>query len=255
VGPRAGDRVKAQGTHPTVIEAAQALGHIPEDKANPARWKGHLDHLLPPAKKLGVRGHHAAMPYTDLPAFWTKLTELDTTASRALMLLVLTCARTSETLGMTWDEVSFADAVWRVPPSRMKMGVEHLVPLSEQALAVLSVQMAGRGKNPFVFPGKPRQPLSTMALAMLLRRMRVSDVATVHGMRSAARSWMADQGVAFELAEACLAHTTGGVVAAYQSSPMVERRRPTMQAWADHVTGKANANVIPIKVRAPIRRA
>jgi integrase len=248
---------KFRGRLEKVIDAARALGHIPEDRANVARWKGHLDHLLPKRQRL-VRGHHRAMPYADLPAFWTKLAEIDTTASRALMFVILTCARTSEVLHMTWDEVSFADAVWRVPASRMKMQKPHDAPLSEQALAILSVQMAGMGKNPFVFPGKPRKPLSSRTLAMLLRRMGVSDVTTVHGMRSAARSWMADNGVEFELAESALAHTVGNsVVQAYQRSSMLDRRRPLMQSWSDFVTGEANANVnvIPIKVRAPHRRA
>jgi hypothetical protein len=91
--------------------------------------------------------------------------------------------------------------------------------------------------------------LSSMTLAMLLRRMGVSGVTTVHGMRSAARSWMADQGIAFELAEACLAHTTSGVVAAYQRSSLLEPRRPLMQSWSDFVTGKSDANVVPLKRR------
>jgi integrase len=247
---------RLRGRLESVIDMARALGHIDEDKANPARWKGHLDHLLPPAKKLGVRGHHAAMPYADLPAFWTRLVEIDTTASRALMFTILTCARTSEVLLATWDdEISFADAVWRVPASRMKMGKPHDVPLTEEALAILSVQMGG--KSPYVFPGgRPRQPLSTMAMSMLLRRLGVD--ATVHGFRSSARSWMADQGVAFELAEACLAHTTSGDVAAYQRSSLLEPRRPLMQSWSDFVTGKADANVVSIskpRIRAPYRRA
>jgi integrase len=121
-------------------------------------------------------------------------------------------------------------------------------------LHLLAGQMGRGGKN-FVFPGgRPRQPLSTMAMAMLLRRLGVD--ATVHGFRSSARSWMADEGVAFELAEACLAHATGGVVAAYQRSPMVERRRPTIQAWSDFVCGKDDAKIVPLKgrVRAPLRR-
>jgi integrase len=203
---------KFRGRLESVIDMARALGHIDEDKANPARWKGHLDHLLPKRQRL-TRGHHRALPYTDLPAFWTKLAEIDTTASRALMFTILTCARTSEVLHATWDdEIELASATWRVPASRMKMQKPHDVPLSDAALAILGDQLAGRGKNPFVFPGKPQKPLSGMTLAMLLRRMGVSDVATVHGMRSAARSWMADQGVAFELAEACLAHPTRGVV-------------------------------------------
>ena len=105
--PETGSRLR--GRIEAVIDMARALGHINADRANPARWRGHLDHLLPPAKKLGVRGHHAAMPYADLPAFMAKLAEIDTTASRALAFTILTCARTSETLGMTWDEVDFPD--------------------------------------------------------------------------------------------------------------------------------------------------
>jgi integrase len=140
----------------------------------------------------------------------------------------------------------------------MKMGKPHDVPLSEQALRILGDQMVGRGKNPYVFPaGRPRQPLSAMAMAMLMRRMGAGEF-TVHGFRSAARSWMADNGVESELAEACLAHTVGNaVVQAYQRSSMSERRRPLMQAWSDFVTGEANANVVALKgrVRALHRRA
>ena len=156
---------------------------------------------------------------------------------------------------MTWDEVSFPGEVWRVPASRMKMQKPHDVPLSEQTLRLLADQMGHRGKNQFVFAGRPRQPLSTMAMSMLLRRMGID--ATVHGFRSAARSWMADQGVAFELAEACLAHTTSGIVAAYQRSSLLEPRRPLMQAWSDFVCGKDHAKVVPLKgrIRAPLRPA
>ena len=243
---------RLQGRIQSVLEAAQALGHIDEDKANPARWKGHLDKLLPKRQRL-TRGHHRAMDYRALPEFMAQLAEINTVASRALMFTILTCARTSEVLHATWDdEISFADAVWRVPASRMKMGKPHDVPLTEEALAILSVQMEGRGRNPYVFPGgRPRQPLSTMAMSMLLRRLNAD--ATVHGFRSSARSWMADQGVAFELAEACLAHTTSGNAAAYQRSSLLEPRRPLMQRWSDFVTGKANDNVVALKGRAHAR--
>jgi integrase len=114
-----------------------------------------------------------------------------------------------------------------------------------------------RQRDQIVFPGKPRQPLSSMAMAMLMRRMGVGEF-TVHGFRSAARSWMADTGVEFSLAEAALAHAVGNaVVQAYQRSSMLERRRPLMQSWADFVCGKTGDNVVPIKhrVRAPLRRA
>ena len=238
---------RLRGRIESVIDAARALGHIPEDKANPARWKGHLDHLLPRAKKLGVRGHHAAMPYADLPAFMAKLADMPGVASRALAFSVLTCARTGETLGMTWDEVDFDNKVWRVEASRMKMQKPRDVPLSPAAIAILRAQEAGRGHSPHVVPGRPMRPLSNMALAMLMRRLGAGEF-TVHGMGSAARSWMADNAVPFELAEACLAHSVGNAeVAAYQRSSMLERRRPTMQAWADFVCGSEVSNVLPLR--------
>jgi hypothetical protein len=114
---------RLRGRIEVVLDAARARGHIAADRANPARWKGHLDKLLPKRKRL-TRGHHAAMPYADLPAFWTTLAEINTTASRALMFTILCASRTSEVLHMTWDEISFADEIWRVPASRMKMGCQ-----------------------------------------------------------------------------------------------------------------------------------
>ena len=249
--PETGSRLR--GRIEAVIDMARALGHIDADRANPARWKGHLDHLLPPAKKL-ARGHHAAMPYDQLPELMARLAETPGVASRALTFTILTCARTSEVLHATWDEISFADAIWRVPASRMKMQKPHDVPLSEQALRLLGDQMGHRGKSVYVFPGRPRQPLSAMAMAMLLRRMGVD--ATVHGFRSSARSWMADVGTPFELAESALAHTVGNaVVQAYQRSSMLERRRPLMQSWANFVIGSTGDNVVALKSRAPHRRA
>ena len=127
----------------------------------------------------------------------------------------------------------------------------HEVPLSNRAAEILREQLARRssdgfGDHPFVFEGdRPRRGLSNMALLMLLRRLKVG--VTAHGFRSAFRSWCADTGVAFEVAEACLAHSSSSVVAAYQRSAMVERRRPVMEAWALHVGGETSANVVPFR--------
>jgi integrase len=137
----------------------------------------------------------------------------------------------------------------------MKMQREHSVPLSEAALRIIADQMGHRGKSAFAFPGgRPRQPLSNMALSMLLRRLEID--ATVHGFRSSARSWMADNGVEFELAEACLAHVVGNsVVQAYQRSSMLERRRPLMERWAKFLSGETDAKVVHLKhrIRRPLR--
>ena len=226
---------------------AALAGHIDADKPNPARWKGWLDHMLPNPNKVGKpRQHHRAMPDDQLPSFMARLAMLDTVASQALQFTILTCVRTSEALNVTFDEINFETKVWSIPASRMKMGKPFEVPLSDQAISILRAQEALRGANPFVFPGRPMRPLSAMSLLMLLRRMKI-DV-TVHGFRSSARSYMADTGVAFELAEAALAHTVGNaVVQAYQRSSMLERRRPIMLAWAKYVCGATTANVVQLR--------
>jgi integrase len=115
--------------------------------------------MLPKPKKLGARGHHAAMRYAELAAFMAQLAETEGAAASALAFTVLTVARSGETLGATWDEIDFKAATWIVPASRMKMGKPHSVPLSDAALDILLSQETARGKNPYVFPGgRPRQP-------------------------------------------------------------------------------------------------
>jgi integrase len=243
---------RLRGRIEAVLDAARARNHIDADKANCARWKGHLAKLLPKPRKL-TRGYHAAMDYRDLPAFMAKLAETPGVASLALTFTVLTCVRTGEALGATWDEIDFPTATWTIPKERMKMAKPHDVPLSDAAVAILRAQEIRRtDRNDHVFPGQPMRPLSNMAMAMLLRRIGAGD-STVHGFRSAARSWMADQGVAFELAEACLAHQVGNaVVQAYQRSSMLERRRPIMSAWAQFLSGTNADNVMPI---VPLRQS
>jgi integrase len=245
---------RLRGRIQTVIEAAQALGHIPEDKANPARWKGHLDHLLAPPKKLGVRGHHKAMPYDQLPQFVKRLRASDNIAALALEFLVLTATRTSETINATWQEFDLQAAVWSIPPGRMKTNEAFSVPLSERAVAILADarRMARKEStaDSFVFFGViPKRPLSNMALSMLMRRMNI-DV-TVHGFRTSFRTWASEIGhVEFELAESCLSHRVGNAVSrAYNRSNLLERRRPVMASWANYVEGNADAKVLALNGR------
>jgi integrase len=236
---------RLRGRIEVVIDAARALGHISADRANPARWRGHLDKLLPKPKKLS-RGHHAAMPYQEVPAFWARLDETPGTAARALQTTILCATRTGETLGMTFDEIKSDKTVWSIPKGRTKVKKAHDVPLSDQAAAILRAQEAEPGKNPHVFPGRPMKPLSDMAMSMLVRRLGVA--VTVHGFRSSFRDWAAESGVVFEVAEACLSHRVGSdVTRAYLRTSMLERRRPVLQAWADYVTGKSSANVVPFR--------
>jgi integrase len=256
--PETGSRLR--GRIETVLNAARSLGHIDENRANPARWKGHLDTLLPNPKKVGKRGHHAAMPYADVPAFMARLKKTPSVTTKALMFVILTAARSGEVFGMKLDEavIAIATGVWTVPGERMKTGKEHSVPLSNAAIAILKERFEARGpKQVYVFESPvaqgsrvhrdgAHQPLSPMALAMLMRRDGAG--VTVHGFRSSFRSWAADRGFAFEVAEQCLAHAVGNaVVQAYQRSSMVERRRPVMEEWGRFVTGDGEAaKVVPL---------
>jgi integrase len=233
-----------------VWASAQVDGLIDERQPNPARWKNWLALKLPNPRQVGERSGHSAMPYAQLPAFFAKLRTTPGEAAKALALAILTAARTGEVIGMTFPEIDIGKALWTVPASRMKMEREHVVPLSDAALAILKGQVAARGPDQrFVFEGPSRAgisapPLSNMAMTMTLRRLGAGQY-TVHGMRSAFRTWCADQGVAFEVAEACLAHSSNALVAAYQRSQMVERRRPVMAAWSSFVMGEGSAAVLP----------
>ena len=242
--PVTGSRLR--GRIEKVLDAARARGHIDRDRANPARWRGHLELLLPKPAKL-ARGHHRAMTYADTPEFVQRLRTMNSTAALALEFLILTATRSGETLGARWEEIDFHNAVFTVPPGRMKTNEAFSVPLSDRALAILRTLEATRGENPFVFAGRPQRGLSNMACSMLLRRMDV-DV-TVHGFRTSWRTWASDVAlVEFEVAELCLSHRIGSAVSrAYNRTTMTERRRPVMQAWADHCCGKTADNVVDIQ--------
>ena len=244
--PVTGSRLR--GRIEKIIDAARALGHIDRDRANPARWKGHLELLLPKPKKL-ARGHHKALAYADTPAFVQRLRSVQAgnAAALALEFLILTATRTGETLNATWDEINFDAATWTVPKERMKINAIFDVPLSDRALDILRALEANRGKNPFVFAGRPQRPLSNMALAMLLRRMGVDF--TVHGFRTSFRTWCSDVAHAeFEVAEQCLSHRVGNDVSrSYNRTSMLERRRPIMTAWANFVCPSDADNVVPLR--------
>lgn len=228
--PETASRVR--GRIEAVIDSARARGLIAANEANPARWRGHLSHLLAKRKKL-TRGHHAAMPYRELPAFIGRLRAREAVAAAALEFLILTAARTGEVLGARWSEIDLDAAVWTVPATRMKGGREHRVPLSPRAAEILGA-MAEIRTGEFVFPStRPQRPLSGMAMEMCLRRMKVEDV-TVHGFRSSFRDWAGDTtDFPRELAEAALAHVAGDETErAYRRGDALERRREMMQAWA-----------------------
>ena len=235
---------RLRGRIETVLDAARAKGHVARNEANPARWRGHLDKLLPKRQKL-TRGHHAAMAFDDVPEFIGKLREREAVAALALEFAILTAARSGEVLGARWAEFDLEGKVWTVPAARMKAGREHRVPLSSRALAILEA-VAEAKTGEFVFAGqKAGKPLSGMAMEMVLRRMKVAGV-TVHGFRSAFRDWCGEA-TSFprELAEAALAHVAGDATErAYRRGDALEKRRGLMEAWAGFCEPRAGSNVL-----------
>jgi integrase len=217
---------------------------------NPARWRGHLENLLPKAARVRRVKHHPALPYSELGDFMRTLRSQEGTAALALEFTILTATRTSETIGARWDEIDLANALWVIPPERIKGGREHRVPLPPAALAVISrmkpLREAGGG---FLFPGgRPGKPLSNMALLKVLERMESGDI-TVHGFRSTFRDWAAEcTNFPRDVAEMALAHSIGDKVeAAYRRGDLFHKRRQLMQAWARHcATMKPAGEVVAI---------
>jgi integrase len=231
---------RLRGRIEAVLDWAKARGYRAGE--NPARWRGHLDHLLPKQSKLKKVKHHAALPYDELPGFMVALRRQEGIAARALEFLIYTAARSGEVIGATWDEINFIDKGWTIPGNRMKSGREHRVPLSPAAIALLK---ALPHDSEHIFDcGKT-------SLLEVTRRMQVDCVP--HGFRSSFRTWAAERSnFPRDVIEAALAHVNADKVeAAYQRGDLFEKRSRLMQAWAEYC-GKptpASATVTRIGAR------
>lgn len=213
-----------------VIDYASALGIRSGD--NSARWRGHLDHLLPKPKKVRAVRHHPALPHTEIAAFMAELSERNGIASRALAFTILSAARSGETRNMTWGEIDLDARVWTIPAGRMKAGKEHRVPLTDAAIALLGPR---NDDAALVFGSETKsgKPISDMSMSAVLRRMG-RDGITVHGFRSTFRDWAGETtGFPREVIEAALAHgIKDKAEAAYARSDLFDKRRKLMEAWS-----------------------
>jgi len=220
---------RVRGRIESVLDWATARGH--RQGENPARWRGHLENLLPKKSKVHRVQHHAALRYADLPEFMAELRQREVAAARALEFAIMTAARTGEVIGAAWSEIDFEARLWVIPGARMKAGREHRVPLSEPALSIVRPMYETR-------TGDKVFPVSNMAMAMLLRRMGRGEL-TVHGFRSTFSDWCAEQ-TAFpsEVREMALAHAVSDKVeAAYRRGDLFEKRRELADEWARYCTG------------------
>jgi len=228
---------RLRGRIEMVLDAAKAGGRRQGD--NPARWNGHLEHMLAKPETL-KRGHHKAVPYAEMPAFMASVRERKSTSARALEFTVLTAVRTGETTGAIWSEINLTEKLWTIPPERMKADREHRVPLSDRGIEILQ-SMIPAGTEPdtaaYVFPGARRgAPLSSAAMLEFLRALRGYG-ATVHGLRSSFRDWAAELTTHDPaVAEMALAHAVGDKVeAAYRRGDLFQKRVAIMDDWSQYL--------------------
>jgi integrase len=243
--PETASRVR--GRIESVLDWATARGYRKGE--NPARWRGHLDNLLPARGKVRKVQHHPALPYAKIGEFIGALRKQEGVGARALEFLILTASRTGEVIGAQWEEFDLTKKVWIVPGERMKAGKEHRVPLSERALAIIEGLKAERvNDHPFVFPGaRPGRPLSNMAMLKLLERMDRCEL-TAHGFRSTFRDWAAEcTHFPSEMVEMALAHVVSDKVeAAYRRGDLFEKRRELMDTWARYCETRPGENIRPL---------
>jgi integrase len=236
---------RLRGRIESILDWAKARNY--RSGENPARWRGHLDHLLPRHRKLAPVKHHAALSYADVPAFMHDLRGQHGIAVRALEFAILTATRTSEALGARWDEI--AGDVWTVPANRMKGGREHRVPLVKPVIELLEPLPR---TSEHIFPGeRSGGRMANNALRKVLPRLGHGGL-TVHGFRSSFRDWAADTtGYHNHVVEMALAHAVGSAVeAAYRRGDLFEKRRRLMDEWARYCSSAPStrmANVVPLR--------
>lgn len=210
-----------------VLDAAKARKL--REGENPARWRGHLDKLLPRQNRTQVP--FSAMPADQVGPFMRRLDSVDSTAARACELLILTACRSAEICGARWEEFDGVSDLWTIGAQRMKAGKVHRVPLCASALQVLKQQ---QGKHPrYVFPNARQSAgLPGNAIRRVMDELNASDYVP-HGFRSTFRTWAAEH-TQFprEVCEMALAHSLDDKVeAAYNRGDLLDKRRQLMQAW------------------------
>lgn len=241
--PETASRVR--GRIEAVLSWATASGYRTGD--NPARWRGNLDAILPKPAKLKHVRHHKALPISKMHGFLVALRKREGIAARALEFAILTAARSGEVRGATWDEVDLDARTWTVPAKRMKAGKQHIVPLSDDAVALLKVLPRFEGTN-LVFPAPRLGQLSDMSLSAVIRRMEVDAVP--HGFRSTFRDWCSEfTAYPHEVAEMALAHTIPNAVErAYRRGDLLTKRRRLMEDWSKFLDAKpGSGNVVPLQ--------
>lgn len=249
---------RIRGRIEAVIDAAKAKGEFKGE--NPARWKGHLDNLLPATSKVRKVRNHPALPYQHVSAFMRELRERDGVAAAALEFQILTAVRPGNAVAAKWDQIDRQAALWTIPAALMKSDAEHKVPLSQAALDVLDRIETLNAGSEYIFPNSKGKPLSDASTAAVIDRMnekerlwidpKVDREVVPHGFRSSFRDWSAEHGYDDAVAEAALAHkVSDDVIAAYKRTTFFELRKQVMKDWAEYCARpeRGSDNVVALR--------
>lgn len=242
---------RVRGRIEAVLDWAKVRGYRKGE--NPARWKGHLNHILPPKGKVSPPEHFPALDYKEIGAFLAALRKVEGTGARALEFAILCASRSEEVRGATWSEIDSSSATWIISSKRMKERKEHHVPLSPPSLALLA-RMPRVVETDLIFPNGKNGMLSDMTLTSLIRRMDEADVkagnggwrdkeghvVTAHGFRSTFRDWAGEKtATPREVNEHALAHgLPDKAEAAYARGTLFDKRRRLMRKWASYCTNQ-----------------
>jgi integrase len=239
--PETANRVR--GRIETILDWAKTHGYRQGD--NPARWKGHLDNVLPKRSKVKRVRHHPALPYADVPDLVADLRDIEGITARALEFTILTAGRTGAVIGALLPEVDLDAKIWTVPPDRGGTKIDgdepRRVPLSDRAIEILK-ELPRQDGNPHVFTGaKPGKALSNMAMLKMMRDLRPGYVP--HGFRSTFKDWCSETtSYPNEVSEAALWHVVADKVeAAYRRGDLFEKRRRLMADWAAYCSERARS--------------
>lgn len=241
---------KLRGRIEMILSYAITSGYRTKD--NPARYKGHLDNILPSPTKLIGNKHHPALDYHDINHFMEYLKKSEATSAKVLELLILTAARSGEIRNATWSEIDWNHNKWIIPVERMKANKQHEVPLSNQSIKLLKSLPNYTAKSGLIFPGTKDRPMSDMTISKLVKRiheqaLKADDpgfidkhadnkIVTPHGFRSTFRDWAGEQSnFPSEVIEHALAHKIKDKAeAAYQRGTLMPKRVKLMQCWSNY---------------------
>ncbi|WP_215407206.1 integrase domain-containing protein [Vibrio gigantis] len=240
--------IEAKGSLETVKRLAQRLNEIMNFATNCGLIHANPLTGIKAAFKKPKKENMAALTPTELPELMSAIANasIKRTTRSLIEWQLHTMTRPSEASSARWEELDLDEKVWTIPPERMKKRREHRIPLTEHMLELLDVMKPISGHREFIFPSDrdPKKPCNSQTANMALKRMGFAGRLVSHGLRSLASTTLNEQGFDRDLIESALAHVDDNQVrSAYNRTDYLDRRRPMMSWWSDHINQAAQGSL------------